>query len=63
MSFNNLNERDIFYMNINWFMLFIAIIAILILAFSRLQIFFKIRNRSAESIYKLIEDLEKKYIF
>ena len=63
MSFNNLNERDIFFMNINWFMLFIAINAIFILAFSRLQIFFKSRKRSAESIYKLIEDLEKKYIF
>ena len=28
-----------------------------------IKIFFKSKKRSAESIYKLIDDLEKKYIY
>ena len=35
----------------------------LIIIFSISKVFFKSKKRSAESIYKLINDLEKKYIY
>ena len=48
-------------MNFNILILFIASISLLI--FSIVKVFFKSKKRSAESIYKLIDDLEKKYIY
>ena len=41
----------------------IALILTLIIISSFSKIFFKSKKRSAESIYKLIDDLEKKYIY
>ena len=41
---------------------FLEVILLLMIGFSLIKYFFKSRKRSAESIYKLIEDLEKKYI-
>ncbi len=43
--------------------LIIASILTLIIIFSISKIFFRSKKRSAESIYKLIDDLEKKYIY
>ncbi len=42
---------------------FIAIVIPLMIIFSITKILFKSKKRSAESIYKLIDDLEKKYIY
>ena len=41
----------------------ITSILTLMIFFSISKIFFKSKKRSAESIYKLIDDLEKKYIY
>ena len=49
MTFNSLNP-------------FVEIILFLIMVFSLVQFLFKKRKRSAESIYKLINELEKRYI-
>ena len=50
-------------MTFNSLPFFIASILILMIIFSVFKIFFKSKKRSAESIYKLIDDLEKKYIY
>ena len=50
-------------MTFNLFTYFIASILTLMIVFSFSKIFFKSKKRSAESIYKLIDDLEKKYIY
>ena len=42
--------------------LFLEVILLLMIGFSLINYFLKNRKKSAESIYKLIEDLEKKYI-
>ena len=49
MTFNSLNS-------------FVEIILFLIMGFSLVKFLFKKRKRSAESIYKLINELEKRYI-
>ena len=49
-------------MNFNSLILFIEIILLLMVSLSLVNFLFKSRKRSPESIYKLIEDLEKKYI-
>ena len=49
-------------MTFNYLTPLIATILPFIMAFSIIKILFKNRKRSSESIYKLIEDLEKKYI-
>ena len=49
-------------MNFNSLNFFLEVILFLITGFSLIRYLFKSRKRSAESIYKLIEDLEKKYI-
>ena len=41
----------------------IAAFLLLIIAYLTVKYLFKTRKRSAESIYKLIDDLEKKYIY
>ena len=50
-------------MSFNFLILFIAAILLLIVGLSILKIKLKSRKRTAESIYKLIDDLEKKYIY
>ena len=50
-------------MTFNSLTFFIASIFTLMIIFSFTKIFFKSKKRSAESIYKLIDDLEKKYIY
>ena len=50
-------------MTFNLLIFFIAAISIFIVGFSRVKKILKIRKRTAESIYKLIDDLEKKYIY
>lgn len=50
-------------MTFNSLTYFIASILILMIVFSFSKVFFKSKKRSAESIYKLIDDLEKKYIY
>ena len=50
-------------MTFNSLTFLIASISILIIIFSISKNFFKSKKRSAESIYKLIDDLEKKYIY
>ena len=47
-------------MTFNSLTFFIASIFALMIIFSFTKIFFKSKKRSAESIYKLIDDLEKK---
>ena len=42
--------------------LLLEVILFLMIGFSLINFLFKNRKRSAESIYKLIDDLEKKYI-
>ena len=49
-------------MTFNYLTPFIATIIFLIMIFPIYKILFKSRKRSSESIYKLIDDLEKKYI-
>ena len=41
---------------------FIEVILLLIISLSLINFLFNKKKKSAESIYKLIEDLEKKYI-
>ncbi len=50
-------------MTLNSLTFFIASILTLIIIFSFTKILFRSKKRSAESIYKLIDDLEKKYIY
>ena len=50
-------------MVINSLTLIIASVLTLMIILSISKIFFKSKKRSAESIYKLIDDLEKKYIY
>ena len=50
-------------MTFNSLTFFMASILILMIIFSFTKIFLKSKKRSAESIYKLIDDLEKKYIY
>ena len=50
-------------MNFNLLTLFIPIAILFLLGFSIVKVFFKSRKRSPESIYKLIDDLEKRYIY
>ena len=50
-------------MTFNSIMLLILAIMITITGISVTTLLFKNRKRSAESIYKLIDDLEKKYIY
>ena len=50
-------------MTFNLLPFFIASILILMMTLSIVKIFFKSKKKSAESIYKLIDDLEKKYIY
>ncbi len=50
-------------MTFNLLTFFIASILTLMIIFSFTKIFLKSKKRSAESIYKLIDDLEKKYIY
>tara|TARA_S200000501_G_scaffold226737_1_gene212612 strand:- start:139 stop:291 length:153 start_codon:yes stop_codon:yes gene_type:complete len=50
-------------MTINSLTLLIAATFPLIIIFSIIKILFKSKKRSAKSIYKLIDDLEKKYIY
>ena len=49
-------------MTFNSLTFFIASILTLMVIFSVSKIFYKSKKISAESIYKLIDDLEKKYI-
>jgi len=49
-------------MTINYLTTLIATIIPLIMIFSITKILFRNRKRSSESIYKLIDELEKKYI-
>ena len=46
----------------NSLILFLEVILLLMIGFSLIKYLFKSKKRSAESIYKLIDDLEKKYI-
>ncbi len=50
-------------MSSNWEILFIPLIVFTTILIGISVKFFKNRKRSAESIYKLIADLEKKYIY
>ncbi len=50
-------------MTFNPLTLFISLILLLMIIFSIAKIKFKSKKKSAESIYKLIDDLEKKYIY
>ncbi len=50
-------------MTFNLLTFFIASILTLMIILSFTKIFLKSKKRSAESIYKLIDDLEKKYIY
>ncbi len=50
-------------MTFNLLTLFIGTIISLLLIFSVVRGLFKSKKRSAKSIYKLIDDLEKKYIY
>ena len=50
-------------MMFNSLTLFIASIFTFMIIFSITKVFFKSKKRSAESIYKLIDELEKKYIY
>ena len=50
-------------MNFNWLILFFAVISLLIVGFTLVRGLLKNRKRTPESIYKLIDDLEKKYIY
>ena len=50
-------------MNFNLLILFFALISLLIVGFTLVRGFLKSRKRTPESIYKLIDDLEKKYIY
>ena len=50
-------------MTFNLLTIFVASILPLLIIFSITKIYFKSKKRSAESIYKLIDDLEKKYIY
>ena len=50
-------------MTFNSLTLFIALILPLMTFFLISKILFKSKKKSAESIYKLIDDLEKKYIY
>ncbi len=50
-------------MTFNLQILFIAIISLLIVGFTIVKFTLKSRKRTPESIYKLIDDLEKKYIY
>jgi len=50
-------------MTFNLLTYFIASILTLLIIFMFSKIFFKSKKRSAESIYRLIDDLEKKYIY
>ena len=50
-------------MNFNWLILFFAVISLLIVGFTLVRGMLKNRKRTPESIYKLIDDLEKKYIY
>ena len=49
-------------MTFNLLILFLEITLFIILVFSLIKFTFKKRKRSAESIYKLINELEKRYI-
>jgi hypothetical protein len=60
---NNLYEESNFLMPFNSLTFFIALILTLMIIFSFTKILLKSKKRSAESIYKLIDDLEKKYIY
>ena len=55
--------RDNFRMTFNLLILYISIISLLILGFTLVRGLLKSRKRTPESIYKLIDDLEKKYIY
>ena len=55
--------RENFLMNFNLLILFIAVISLLIVGFTLVKSLLKNRRRTPESIYKLIDDLEKKYIY
>ena len=55
--------RDNFRMTFNLLIFFIAIISLLIVGYTILKSALKSRKRTPESIYKLINDLEKKYIY
>ena len=50
-------------MTLNSLPFFIASILTLMIILSITKILFKSKKKSAESIYKLIDDLEKKYIY
>ena len=50
-------------MDFNSPILLITVITLLIVSFSLVKVFIKSRKRTAENIYKLIDDLEKKYIY
>ena len=50
-------------MTFNLVPFFMASTLTFVIILSIAKIFFKSKKRSAESIYKLIDDLEKKYIY
>ena len=50
-------------MTLNPLILYFLIVFLVIFGFTLIKVLFKSRKRSAESIYKLIDDLEKKYIY
>ena len=50
-------------MNFNSIALYISLFMSLVIGFLIMKVWFKNRKRSAESIYKLIDELEKKYIY
>ena len=50
-------------MTLNPLILYCLIVFLIIFGFTLIKVLFKSRKRSAESIYKLIDDLEKKYIY
>ena len=47
----------------NWLTFLIPAILLSIIGFKMFKFLFKSKKKSAETIYKLIDDLEKKYIY
>ena len=50
-------------MTLNLLIPIVGAIFLLIFSFTIVKVLFKSKKKSAESIYKLIDELEKKYIY
>ena len=50
-------------MTFNFLVIFISLIIFLLAGYTIVKVFFKSKKMKAENIYKLIDDLEKKYIY